>query len=61
MIERLLMGAIVALCLVALYVTAPEQSELERHAQHYCDMVEIWDKTDGDAGWPPYKGRQGCE
>ena len=61
MIERLLMGAIVATLLAGLYITSGDQSEAERHAQHYCDMVEIWDKTAGEYGWPPYKGRGGCE
>jgi len=61
MTERVLIGAILAVCLVALYVTAPEQSEAERQAEEYCEMVEIWDNTNGDAGWPPYKGREGCE
>jgi len=61
MTERLLIGAILAACLVALYITAPEQSEAERQVEEYCEMVEIWDKTNGDAGWPPYKGREGCE
>jgi len=55
------MAAILAVCLVALYITAPEQSEAERQVEEYCEMVEIWDKTNGDAGWPPYKGREGCE
>ncbi len=61
MIERILMGAVVAVCLIGLYVTAPDQPEVERQAEQYCEMVEIWDQTDGDAGWPPYKGREGCE
>jgi len=61
MTERVLIGAILAACLAALYVTAPEQSEAERQVEEYCEMVEIWDKTNGDAGWPPYKGREGCE
>jgi len=61
MIERILMGLLVAACLAGLYVTVPDQSEAERQAEQYCEMVEIWDRTNGDAGWPPYKGRERCE
>ena len=61
MIERVLMAAIVAACLAGLYVTGGDQSEAERQAALYCEMVSIWDQTDGEAGWPPYKGREGCE
>jgi len=32
-----------------------EQAEQIR----YCEMIELWNETDGDAGWPPYKGE--CE
>ena len=30
----------------------------EAKASHYryCEMVQIWNETNGDAGWPPYKG-----
>ena len=24
--------------------------------QRYCDMVEMYQKTDGQSGWPAYKG-----
>ncbi len=58
MIERLLMGAIVAVLMLALYITKPEQSEPERQREQYCEMVDAWHDTDGEAGWPPYDG--GC-
>jgi len=32
-----------------------EQSQRDR----YCDMIELWAETGGDAGWPPYNGN--CE
>ena len=32
-----------------------EQQEYER----YCDMVEMYKQSNGDTGWPPYKGE--CE
>ena len=24
--------------------------------ERYCEMVDIWNETDGQYGWPPYKG-----
>ena len=59
MIERVLMAAIVAACLAGLYVTGGDQSEAERQADLYCEMVDIWHETAGEYGWPPYKGE--CE
>ncbi len=31
-------------------------------AQHenYCSMVERFEQSNGEAGWPPYKGEQSC-
>jgi hypothetical protein len=31
----------------------PEQEE----AEIYCEMVEIYEQTGGQYGWPPYKGK----
>jgi len=56
MTERVLIGAILAVCLVALYITAPEQSEAERQVEEYCEMVDAWHDSNGDIGWPPYDG-----
>jgi hypothetical protein len=27
----------------------------------YCDMVELYKKTNGDAGWPAYRGESECK
>jgi len=27
--------------------------------ERYCQMLELWNETDGQYGWPPYKGE--CE
>lgn len=56
MIERILMGAIVAALLAGLYITSGDQSEAERQAEQYCEMVQVWHETAGEYGWPPYKG-----
>jgi len=36
-----------------------EAEDRETARQHYCEMLEIWEETDGQYGWPPYKGE--CE
>ena len=59
MTERILMAMIVAALIAGLYVTGGDQSEAERQAELYCEMVQIWDQTGGEYGWPPYKGE--CE
>jgi len=59
MIERILMGAIVAACLAGLYVTGGDQSMAERERALYCEMVGAWHDSNGDIGWPPYDGE--CE
>ena len=56
--KRILVGAAAAALLAGLYIT---RGDAERQAERDCEMVEIWDQTNGDAGWPPYKGREGCE
>ena len=34
-----------------------EDKKQER--ERYCEMLDIWNETDGQYGWPPYKGE--CE
>ena len=33
-----------------------DRADAEQQQSHYCEMVELWQETNGDAGWPPYKG-----
>lgn len=33
-----------------------DQEEAEAQSQEYCQMVELWHESDGENGWPPYKG-----
>ena len=28
--------------------------------RQYCEMVEIYDRSGGEYGWPPYRGREIC-
>ena len=29
-------------------------------ADQYCEMVALWKATNGDAGWPAYRGESEC-
>ena len=33
--------------------------EAQNQRDTYCEMVQAWHDTDGEAGWPPYDGE--CE
>jgi len=33
-----------------------DRADAEQQQDHYCEMVQLWEETNGDAGWPPYKG-----
>ena len=35
------------------------QEEERQHAE-YCEMVKLWKKTNGQAGWPAYNGEGVC-
>jgi len=34
--------------------------EAERQLSHYCEMVQIYKDTNGEAGWPAYEGERQC-
>lgn len=58
-------GLLAALALGAMLImliagTADYQAEVAEDAL-YCEMVESWDRTGGNVGWPPYRGREICE
>lgn len=36
-----------------------EAEDAKAEREHYCKMLDIYEKTDGEYGWPPYKGE--CE
>ena len=52
---------LIGLALLALYGLVGNGDVQDEQAQRdrYCDMVELWDQTGGEAGWPPYNGK--CE
>ena len=54
-------GILLALGLLIIYGlagTADVQDEQDQR-DRYCEMIELWAETGGDAGWPPYNGK--CE
>lgn len=50
------------LLLLALFGLAGQGDfeEEQRQVQEYCSMVELFKQTNGEAGWPAYKGEEVC-
>jgi len=44
--------ALVAWGMIGKYDNLEAQNQRDR----YCDMIALYDETNGDAGWPPYDG-----
>lgn len=50
-----------AMFVVALGVVGQSDYEEEqRQVDEYCSMVELFKQTNGEAGWPAYKGEEVC-
>jgi len=50
---------VLAAIAIALFIAAggdDPQAEVDR----YCEMVDLYKQTNGDAGWPAYKGESVC-
>ena len=46
-----------ALFLAMLSIVGNMNAEDKRQErERYCQMLELWNDTDGKYGWPPYKG-----
>lgn len=52
-------AAVTALGLLVLSIGLLENPSREQ--QTYCDMVEIWEQSGGELGWPPYRGKEHCK
>jgi len=61
MIERVILGATIAALIAALYLTAPDTIEEQAQLNRYCDMVDAWQDSNGEYGWPPYRENVDCE
>jgi len=61
MIERIILGATIAALIAALYLTTPDTIEEQAQLNRYCEMVDAWQTSDGEHGWPPYRDNVDCE
>lgn len=51
------------LLLIALFSLAGrgDFEEEQRQLAQYCDMVQLWKDSNGQAGWPAYDGEEVCK
>ena len=52
-----IIGIIIALGIVG----QSDFEEEQRQADQYCEMVKLWKRTNGQAGWPAYNGERMCK
>ena len=52
------LGAALFLAMLSI-VGNMEAEDRKQERDRYCQMLELWNDTDGEYGWPPYKGE--CE
>lgn len=52
-----LIGLIIAMGIVG----QSDFEEEQRQADQYCEMIELWKQTKGQAGWPAYNGERMCK
>lgn len=48
----------VLLCLLAAVYPSNDDEQVE--IEHYCAMVKMYKKTNGEYGWPAYDGEKKC-
>ena len=56
-------GAVAAVVLIALTVIltgCDEADEAEAQSRRYCKMVGLWEQSEGQHGWPPFRGKTEC-
>lgn len=56
----LVLFAALILFTVVVIVGRMDVQDEEAAQSHYCEMVDIWDRSGGEYGWPPYRGREIC-
>ena len=49
----------VLLCLLA--AAYPSDNDEQVQIEHYCAMVKMYKKTNGQYGWPAYDGEKHCK
>lgn len=55
---QVLLGALAMLALYG-WIGTMDRDDAKAMQSHYCSMVEAWHNSNGQHGWPPYKGE--CE
>ena len=50
----ILPAIIIALCALALVLAFASSAEPISQDKQYCEMVQIWNQTNGEHGWPDY-------
>jgi len=54
----LLVGVVVT---AWIWISSDEHNDEIQDQQHYCDMVAVFEESDGESGWPPYKPDIQCK
>lgn len=54
---RYVLGIAVIIYLLAV-VGQDDYEEAKVSHEHHCEMVQLWEKSDGEVGHPNYDGRQ---
>jgi len=57
---KLILATLALLVMFVLFVLAGGDNHHEMQHQMYCDMVELYKQTNGEAGWPAYQGTKYC-
>jgi len=47
--------ALLAILIALAVLGVLDTDEMQRQAARYCDNVNLWQSTGGQAGWPDYK------
>jgi hypothetical protein len=50
----------ISLVAFILLTACGEYDEKLAEHRHYCIMVSDYERTNGQHGWPAYKGKEGC-
>lgn len=55
-------AAVIAVVIVAFGIVGQQDYEEEiRQTAYYCDMVKLYEQTNGQSGWPAYNGKGMCQ
>lgn len=46
---------------IFLFVTTDDHDREIDTMKEYCEMIQLYKDTNGEAGWPPYNGQPSCK